>query len=225
MTTAPGIWQRLRWRLWLWTVLLATTLTPPAIFAYDGQHQTTVAYDSSSESAVRYGAHSVPSTSEKRDGTTGDRVIFGEFHGFLAAKTTPTSLNAAEINFSQRTVSGNVQQYTTDMANGNWDWSRSGPVRVMERDGQWVSYDNRRVMAAQNAGLNSVPVQVVQSSGIGPNGMTWGDAFNARFHHPWNVEAGGAVPNTGLSSQPTIFIRKPQLICYYHENDSTNVGR
>lgn len=125
---------------------------------------------------------------------------------FGAARSATTALNPAEINFSQRTVSANVQRYTTDMANGNWDWSRSGPLRVMEQDGQWVSYDNRRLMGAQNAGLNSVPVQVVQPSSLAPNGMTWGDAFNARFNHPWNVQAGGAVPNTGLSSQPTIFI-------------------
>ena len=125
----------------------------------------------------------------------------------LAEDATTSVLNPADINFSQRTVSANVEQYTADMANNNWDWSRSGPLRVMDKDGQWVSYDNRRLMAAQNANLNSVPVQVVNPRDLGPNGMTWGDAFNARFNHPWNVQAGGQVPTTGLSSQPTIFIR------------------
>lgn len=52
-------------------------------------------------------------------------------------------------------------KYTEDMKAGNWDWSKSGPLNIMERDGNWVSYDNRRLMAAQNAGLDSVPVQIV----------------------------------------------------------------
>jgi len=126
----------------------------------------------------------------------------------LAAEATPSALNPAEINYSQRTVSTNVEQYTTDMANGDdWDWSVSGPLRVMQQGGQWVSYENRRLMAAQNAKLNSVPVQVVQPDNPGPSGMTWEDAFNARFNHPWNVQAGGPVPTGGLSTQQTIFRR------------------
>ncbi len=186
----------------LWAVNL-----PFSTFTYDGLSEATVAYDNSEESAAGYDAASVLTTGEKDDGTTGGRVSFARFAEFLAAESVPSALNPAEINFSQRTVSANVQQYTADMANGNWNWSRSGPLRVMQQDGQWVSYDNRRLMAAQNAGVNSVPVQVVQPTAVGPNGMTWGDAFNARFNHPWNVQSGGPVPPTGLSSQPTIFIR------------------
>jgi uncharacterized protein RhaS with RHS repeats len=116
-------------------------------------------------------------------------------------------LNSAEINFSQRTVSSNVAQYADDMANGAWDWSRSGPLRVMEREGKWVSYDNRRLMGAQQAGAN-VPVQIVQPGELMRPGVTWEEAFQARFADPRNVSAGGVVPNGGLSTQPTIAPRR-----------------
>lgn len=122
-----------------------------------------------------------------------------------AAGAAKTGLNPAEINFSQRTVSANVRQYADDMAAGNWDWSRSGPLRVMERDGQWVSYDNRRLMAAQQAGLGEVPVQVVQPGALMPgSSLTWEQAFTRRFSDPRNVQAGGVVPNPGLPTQPSI---------------------
>ena len=115
------------------------------------------------------------------------------------------TLNPAEINFSQRTVSANVRQYADDMAAGKWDWSRSGPLRIMQRDGQWVSYDNRRLLAAQQAGHREVPVQIVRPDNLMPgSSMTWEQAFTRRFNDPRNVQFGGAVPNTGLPTQPTI---------------------
>ncbi len=118
--------------------------------------------------------------------------------------STP-KLNPTDINFSQRTVNSNVRQYADDMAAGEWDWSQSGPVRVMNRDGQWVSYDNRRVMAAQQAGLAEVPVQVVQPNTLMPgSSLTWDQAFVRRFNDSRNVQAGGVVPNSGLSTQPAI---------------------
>lgn len=106
-------------------------------------------------------------------------------------------LHPSQINFSQRSVSSNVGQYADDMANGAWDWSRSGPLRVMEREGGWVSYDNRRLLGAQQAGLDAVPVEVV-------SGAKWERAFQTRFGDPRNVSAGGAVPNAGLPTQPVV---------------------
>jgi len=109
------------------------------------------------------------------------------------------------VSFSQRTVSGNVHQYADDMANGKWDWERSGPIRVMERDGRLVSYDNRRLMAAQQAGLDDIPIEMVQPQDIMPGSkMTWDKAFQRRFSDPRNVRAGGVVPNNGLQAQPSI---------------------
>lgn len=121
------------------------------------------------------------------------------------AKTLPEGplLSPSAINFSQRSVSSNVARYADDMANGAWDWSKSKPLRVMERDGGWVSFDNRRLMAAQQAGLDSVPVEIV-------GGAKWEKAFQMRFADPRNVSAGGVVPTGGLSSQPIVlFPRTP----------------
>ncbi len=114
-------------------------------------------------------------------------------------------LNPNKINFSQRTVSGNVEQYVADMKAGKWDWKKSGPIRIMEIGGKWVTYDNRRLMAAQQAGLKSIPYLVVKPTDIMPGSkITWATAFTKRFNDPRNVKAGGYVPNGGLSSQPKI---------------------
>jgi len=120
------------------------------------------------------------------------------------------SLNPNKINFSQRSVSENVVKYTEDMKSGNWDWSMSGPLNVMERDGQWVSYDNRGLMAAQNAGIDSVPVQVVKPNDLVPGkNINWEKAFtDIRFNDPRNIKLGGPVPNSGLSAQPEIIYKK-----------------
>jgi len=127
-----------------------------------------------------------------------------------AGASEVNSLNPNEINFSQRSVSENVVKYTEDMKSGNWDWSKSGPLKVMERDGQWVSYDNRRLMAAQNAGLDSVPVQVVKPYDLVPGkSIVWEKAFtDIRFNDPRNIKLGGPVPNSGLGVQPEIIYKK-----------------
>jgi RHS repeat-associated protein len=114
-------------------------------------------------------------------------------------------VNPSEINFSQRTVSSN--NYAETMGNGAWDWSRSGPLRVMERDGGWVSYDNRRLLAAQQSGLSAVPIQIVQPGGMMKPGLTWEQAFLNRFTDPRNISAGGVVPNGGLAIPPTVIRR------------------
>ena len=125
------------------------------------------------------------------------------------AGASEVSLNPSKINFSQRSVSENVVKYTEDMKAGNWDWSRSGPLKVMERDGQWVSYDNRRLMAAQQAGLDSVPVQVVKPTELVPGkNSTWEKAFIDRFNDFRNIKLGGPVPNSGLGPQPSIVVNR-----------------
>jgi len=79
----------------------------------------------------------------------------------------------------------------------------------MKRDGQWVSYDNRRLMAAQQAGLKSVPVKVVKPTDLIPKkNITWEKAFVDRFNDFRNIKLGGPVPNSGLSTQPSIVVRK-----------------
>jgi hypothetical protein len=116
-----------------------------------------------------------------------------------------TGIKPTEINFSQRTVSENVNQYIADMKAGNWDWNKSGPIRIMEMNGKYVTYDNRRLMAAQQANLNSIPFEIVKAKDIMPGSKkTWEQAFKNRFNDPRNLEAGGIVPAGGLSSQPKV---------------------
>jgi hypothetical protein len=75
----------------------------------------------------------------------------------------------------------------------------------MKQDGKWVSYDNRRLMAAQQAGLKDIPFEVVGPKAIMPGSKkTWEQAFRKRFNDGRNVDAGGVVPSGGLSTQPSI---------------------
>jgi hypothetical protein len=111
----------------------------------------------------------------------------------------------SSINYSQRNVNANVLEYTEDMKQSKWFWSDSGPVRVMNVDGQLVAYDNRRLMAAQDAGLKNIPIQIVNPNDIIPGSkMTWKEAFDKRFNDPRNIKDGGAVPRNGLSQQPRV---------------------
>lgn len=107
-----------------------------------------------------------------------------------------------DLNFSQRTVTQN--DYAEAMRNGQWDWERS-PLRVMEVDGQLVSYDNRRLDAAREAG-QPVAIQRVDPNAPHPDsstGKTWAEKFQERFRDPRNRLDGQPVPNTGLSERPT----------------------
>ncbi|CRK58287.1 Rhs-family protein [Alloactinosynnema sp. L-07] len=111
-------------------------------------------------------------------------------------------LDPNDINFSQRTVTEN--DYADAMRNGQWEWDRS-PVHVMEVDGQLVSYDNRRLDAAREAGV-PVCVQRVDPNAPHPDsstGKTWAEKFQERFRDPRNRLNGEPVPNTGLSERPT----------------------
>ncbi|AXB46889.1 DUF6531 domain-containing protein [Amycolatopsis albispora] len=111
-------------------------------------------------------------------------------------------VDANDVNFSQRTVSPN--DYAEAMRNGEWDWERS-PLRVMEVDGQLVSYDNRRLDAAREVGAQ-VAIQRVDPNAPDPastTGRTWQESFQRRFRDPRNRGPNGEpVPDTGLSERP-----------------------
>jgi RHS repeat-associated protein len=111
------------------------------------------------------------------------------------------------INFSQRSVGSNVREYAELMRQGQWDWSKGGPLRVMEVQGQYVSYDNRRLLAAQLAGQKSVPVTVVEPSAmvrVQKVWMTWTQAFAKRMRDDWDVRPGDPVSPQGYRRQPRI---------------------
>jgi RHS repeat-associated protein len=109
------------------------------------------------------------------------------------------------INFSQRTASPN--NYAELMRSGEWDWTRPGTaLRVMEVNGQLVTYDNRRLDAGRDV-QEPVAIERVNPDDPFPastTGKTWGQKFRERFNDPRNRRAGGAVPETGLPERPTI---------------------
>ncbi len=128
--------------------------------------------------------------------------------GLTGDDGSPQTANPNDLNFSQRSVGPGADQYQQSMENGTWDWDRSGPLRVMDQNGQLVSYDNRRLMAAQKAGLDSVPIEKVNPNDIMPGSKkTWAKAFEQRMNDPRNIAEGGRVPEGGLKSQPKIICK------------------
>ncbi|MFE8646717.1 RHS repeat domain-containing protein, partial [Sphingomonas sp. NCPPB 2930] len=87
----------------------------------------------------------------------------------------PGTMNPQKIHFSQRTVSPNVGSYAKDMESGNWDWNKSGPLRIMMMNGNPVSYDNRRLLAARMSKTKCVPVSEVSSEENFPESKKHGD--------------------------------------------------
>ena len=99
------------------------------------------------------------------------------------------------INYSQRTVS-EIRVF---------DINKYEPIRVIEVDGQLVSYDNRRLLAAQNANLGSLTVDLLDKNDIAISKegkqTTWWQRFQKRYADKRNIKAGGVVPDTGLSEK------------------------
>jgi RHS repeat-associated protein len=127
-----------------------------------------------------------------------DPLRFADCYGLI-------EVDPRTINFSQRTVAKNVLRYTTDMKKGDWDWSRSGPLNVFDVDGQYVTYNNRRLMAAQNARLPLVPINVVDPRAPMPGAKTsWAEKLRERRHRKINVLDGQPVPERGLRQQPRV---------------------
>lgn len=88
-----------------------------------------------------------------------------------------------------------------------FDTKKYTPIQVMIVDGQMVSYDNRRLLAAQNANLGSLEVQILDANGPHPastKGKTWKQQFKKRFNDVRNKLAGGVVPDKGLKQKPTL---------------------
>lgn len=116
----------------------------------------------------------------------------------------PEWANPEDLNFSQRTVSPN--DYVEKMRSGEWDWQRPGTaLKVMEIDGQLVSYDNRRLDAAREVG-RPVIIERVDPNAVHPDsttGRTWAEQFRRRMNSGRNRnELGEPVPPTGLQERP-----------------------
>ncbi|MET9264457.1 hypothetical protein [Amycolatopsis sp. NPDC004079] len=99
------------------------------------------------------------------------------------------------------------------MLNGTWDWNRPGTaLRVIDRGGQLVSYDNRRLDAAREV-RQQVPDYKVKVERVDPqspnpaktSGMNWDRSFEKRMTSKRNRDENGCrVPWQGLNERPRV---------------------
>ena len=114
-------------------------------------------------------------------------------------------VNPNDINYSQRTVS-EIRVFDPSKIRV-FDPSKYEPINVINVDGQMVTYDNRRLLAAQNAELNTLEINTVQADEPFPlseKKKTWWDKFKERYKDKRNIAAGGIVPDKGLKEKPVL---------------------
>ena len=118
------------------------------------------------------------------------------------------------LNYSQGYVNGQTEAYEKAMKDGTWDWNKfpddhqtpSG-LRVVEVDGELVSLDNRRLLAAQNAGLAEVPIIKVLPDDAMLGGGTYGKNLKVKLNsRPKNRPDLPKIklPETGTKTKPTV---------------------
>ena len=99
------------------------------------------------------------------------------------------------------------------MRDSNWDWNKCldthpepSALRVVEVDGQLVSLDNRRLLAAQNAELTEVPIIKVGLDDDMPGGGIYGKNRKKKLN---SAPKGSGLPKVklppaGTSKEPTV---------------------
>ncbi|CAF3983775.1 unnamed protein product [Rotaria sp. Silwood1] len=114
--------------------------------------------------------------------------------------------NPFKINFSQSTVHAHTYlDYKNRMMTGQWIWDRqpdehqkSSALKVADINGQLVSFDNRRLLAAQELHLKHVPIVRVNLEDLRPTtSMTWQKSFEIRLKQ-------SKLPSQGTSEQPSL---------------------
>ncbi|CAF1043946.1 unnamed protein product [Didymodactylos carnosus] len=109
------------------------------------------------------------------------------------------------LNYSQQTVSPLVYEYEQAMKDGTWNWNKlpdehqnSTALKVANIDGQLVSFDNRRLLAAQNLGLTLIPIIKIHLDDIKPGTTTtWRKLFERRLKQ-------SKLPSQGTRTKPTV---------------------
>ena len=115
----------------------------------------------------------------------------------------------SSLNFSQGYVDDKVYEYEQLMRDGQWDWDRS-PLKVATVDGVDVSLDNRRLLAAQRAGIDKVPEVKIERVNLDdkmPGGGTYAGNLNKKLNSrpPKRPDLPKIkLPSTGTSTQPQI---------------------
>jgi RHS repeat-associated protein len=116
------------------------------------------------------------------------------------------NVDPSTLNFSQGYVDDKVHAYKDAMENGDWDWDRS-PLKVVTVDGTDVSLDNRRLLAAQLAGVDSVKIERVNLDDAMPGGGTYrgnlAKKLNSRPPHRRDLPK-IQLPENGTKERPKI---------------------
>ncbi|MDJ1469675.1 RHS repeat-associated core domain-containing protein [Cytophagaceae bacterium DM2B3-1] len=116
------------------------------------------------------------------------------------------------LNFSQAYVKGQTLTYEKAMKDGTWDWNKfpdnhptPSALRVVEVNGELVSLDNRRLLAAQNAGLKEVPIIKVKAEDAMPGGGTYGKNLAKKLYSSPSKEIPKVqLPPTGTKTKPIV---------------------
>lgn len=115
-------------------------------------------------------------------------------------------IDPLKIHFSQSTIHGHTSlDYRMRMKTGKWMWNRhpdehpaSSALRVALINGHYVSFDNRRLYAAQDLCLKRIPVVQVNLDDVRPKTMmTWRKSFENRLKT-------SKLPAEGTSTQPQL---------------------
>jgi len=132
-----------------------------------------------------------------------------------------TWVDPSTLNYSQAYVTSEATAYESlmrrDVSQGGWNWNlrpdthpEPSALRVANINGQLVSLDNRRLFAAQNVGLKSVPIIIVDINGIRPGtSITWGESLRRRLNSipdGFNVPI-VQLPEDGTKQKPTMCSR------------------
>lgn len=112
-------------------------------------------------------------------------------------------VNPNDLNFSQAYILEN--NYAELMNSGKWNWDK--PLNVMEVNGQHVSLDNRRLHAAQTAGLKEVPIEKVTSDQVIQGDGTYGKNPSKKLN---SAPQGCGLPKVQLPETGTKV--KPQIV-------------
>jgi hypothetical protein len=130
----------------------------------------------------------------------------------LSAFSRIAWIDPKSLRFSQGYVGEAVHDYVKDMKAGLWDWSRS-PLEVAEIDGNLVSLDNRRLLAAQMANVKEVSIRIVKLDAPRPAGGTYGKNLAKKlFSRPEDYPEYDRIDLRpyGTFNQPQIVPKKPK---------------
>jgi Flp pilus assembly pilin Flp len=121
-----------------------------------------------------------------------------------AARKAAPHAKPSEIHFSQKSVSDTLSDGTplTDVVENmrvnGWDYTKPSPDVVRMADGRLVSLDNRRIVAARQAGLDEIPLELHAGADKIPADQASRFALKKGFTDPdtGKVYPKGTVPDT-----------------------------